>query len=103
MFAQRAACGLRLHKEMLHGDFRSLLELLVLKARDSNAQVRASLLSYEFDEIYDLTFATFTNCNCPSKTSLSELTILIKEICAVYAVIGREQPRDRACEVRGVL
>ena len=65
--------------------------------------MRASLLGYEFDEIYDLTFAAFTNCNCPPETSLSELTILIKEICAVYAVIGREQPRDRACEARGVL
>ena len=65
--------------------------------------MRASLLGYEFDEIYDLTFAAFTNCNCPSETSLSELTILIKEICAVHAVIGREQPRDRVCEARGVL
>lgn len=29
--------GWRLHKEMLHGDFRSLVELLVLEARESNA------------------------------------------------------------------
>lgn len=65
--------------------------------------MRASLIGYEFDEIYSLTFATFTDCNCPSETALSELTILIKDICTVYAVIRREQPCDRACEVRGVL